>query len=100
MDAEKKDQAADVVVTTIAGVDATTIVIAIMDMATVSLALETIPATVFSGSFSSPACAEMADATMDMEITEDTTADATMDVIPAGFLLFSCFYAETTVAAN
>lgn len=97
---EKKDQTADVDVKIPADADAKATAIAITAAATVSLDLEIIHAVAFSGSSSFPACAAMADAAMATEIMADTTADVTMDVIPAGFLLFSYFYVATTAAAN
>lgn len=66
-----------------------------MAEATTSLDSETTPAVVFSGSSFFPACA----ATEVGETTVTAAVETAAVVIPAGFLLFSFFCAETMATA-
>lgn len=67
-----------------------------MAEATTSPDSETTPAVVFSGSSFFPACA----ATEVGETTGTVAVETAAAVIPAGFLLFSFFCAETMAAAD
>lgn len=62
----------------------------------ISLDSETTPAVVFSGSSFFPVCVATAAGETTGTVAAEITAEA---VIPAGFLLFSFFCAETTAAA-
>ena len=90
MDVQKKEQTVAAAVKQTAAVDAE-----ITAEAATSPDSETTPAVVFSGLSFFPVCA----ATAVGEITGTAAVETAAAVIPAGFLLFSFFCAETMAAA-